>query len=297
MAYLTGFLPMAQAVAAYAALRSAADTNTARGDERGRGQIMADTLVERITGQKRAPEVPLAVNLVMHDGTFLDAGPDRDAAGELEGYGPVPAAIARDLLARAATADQEPKADPVPMWIRRLYVRPDTGQLVTMETRSRFFTDAQRLFIRLRDQRCRPPYCGAPIRHTDHVDAVVERGPTSLTNAQGLCEACNYSKQAPGFSSRVEADGTIAITTPSGHAYRSEPISYRSRAPVAAEVTTDPTTGLQRRRQGPAGRPAAEQATAEEGAFQRAVSVHASTSEAGYLAGGVQAGQRLTVGA
>ncbi len=54
MTYLTALLPVAQGVAAYAALRRAAD---ACGDGRSRGQVMADTLVERLTGRRarRAP--------------------------------------------------------------------------------------------------------------------------------------------------------------------------------------------------------------------------------------------------
>ena len=46
MSRLGGFLPVAQGVAAYAALLRAADALTAAGDPRSRGQIMADTLVE-----------------------------------------------------------------------------------------------------------------------------------------------------------------------------------------------------------------------------------------------------------
>ncbi|MDN5766105.1 MAG: 13E12 repeat family protein, partial [Humibacillus sp.] len=57
MAYLTALLPVAQAVAAYAALTTAADTAKAGGDDRGRGQVMADTLVERVTGQETAEDV------------------------------------------------------------------------------------------------------------------------------------------------------------------------------------------------------------------------------------------------
>ena len=48
---LNATLPLAQGVAAYAALCREADAARAAGDERGRGQVMADTLVERITGQ------------------------------------------------------------------------------------------------------------------------------------------------------------------------------------------------------------------------------------------------------
>lgn len=52
MTYVTGLLPVAQGVAVKAALTRAADHHIRiTGDERGRGQIMADTLVERVTGR------------------------------------------------------------------------------------------------------------------------------------------------------------------------------------------------------------------------------------------------------
>src|SRR3954451_19294976 len=51
MTYLTGFLPVAHGVACKVALMKHADTLKAQGDQRSRSQIMADTLVERLTGQ------------------------------------------------------------------------------------------------------------------------------------------------------------------------------------------------------------------------------------------------------
>ncbi|MHC9297540.1 DUF222 domain-containing protein, partial [Mycobacterium sp. LTG2003] len=48
MAYVTVLLPVHQAVAVYAACKTAADTTY---DERSRGQIMADTVYERVTGR------------------------------------------------------------------------------------------------------------------------------------------------------------------------------------------------------------------------------------------------------
>ena len=153
MTRLTALLPVKQGVAAYAALKQAADSTTAVGDVRGRGQIMADTLVERVTGQQHADDVPVEVHLVMTDRTLLAAS-DTDATepGHLDGYGPIPAGLAREL-ALDGTA---------PRWIRRLFTTPGTGQLVAMESRRRTFTRAQRLFLRLRDHTCRTPYCDAP---------------------------------------------------------------------------------------------------------------------------------------
>src|SRR3546814_4762803 len=54
MTYLTGLLPMAKGVSVYAALTQAADALKSGGDPRSRGQIMADILVARITGQDDA---------------------------------------------------------------------------------------------------------------------------------------------------------------------------------------------------------------------------------------------------
>jgi hypothetical protein len=50
MAYLTALLPVAQGVAVYAALTRHANSSTAIGDTRGRGQIMADEIVRRVIG-------------------------------------------------------------------------------------------------------------------------------------------------------------------------------------------------------------------------------------------------------
>jgi hypothetical protein len=58
MTYLTALLPVAQGVSVYAALRRAADTSAGG---RARGQVMADTLVERVTERSAATPMPIAV--------------------------------------------------------------------------------------------------------------------------------------------------------------------------------------------------------------------------------------------
>ncbi len=102
-------------------------------------------------------------------------------------------------------------------WIRRLFTRPDTGQLVALESRRRVFTPGQRRFLQVQDQWCRTPYCDAPIRHADHIQPAQAGGPTRVHNGRGTCEACNYTNQSPGWHSSIE------ITTPTGHRYRSRP--------------------------------------------------------------------------
>src|SRR3546814_9697318 len=77
MTYLTGLLPMAKGVSVYAALTQAADALKSGGDPRSRGQIMADILVARITGQDDASgQAPVHINLVVSDQTLLGGGND-----------------------------------------------------------------------------------------------------------------------------------------------------------------------------------------------------------------------------
>ena len=71
-----------------------------------------------------------------------------------------------------------------------------------MEQGGRRFEGGLAHFLRLRDQRCRNTQCNAPIRHLDHAEDPAEGGQTSATNGQGLCEACNYAKEADGWSAR-----------------------------------------------------------------------------------------------
>jgi hypothetical protein len=212
MTYVTALLPVAQGVGVYAALKRAADTTF---DDRSRGQIMADTLVERVTGRPAGQAEPVAVNLVISDETLL--GGDHGAA-LIGGYGPIPAAVARGLV-HEAVSDERAKAT-----LRRLYRHPDTGALVAMESRSRCFPRGLAQFIELRDQTCRTPYCDAPIRHRDHAQPRSRGGPTAAKNGLGMCEQCNYVKETPGWrvSSRDENGAhTAEFVTPTGTRYNS----------------------------------------------------------------------------
>ena len=228
MTILSGLLPVTQGVAVFAALGRCADSLRARGDERSRGQIMADTLVERVTGQVSADAVSVEVKLVMTDQTLFNYGEGSDEPAVVEGVGPVPAELARRIALIAA--------DRATLWLRRLYSSPETGQLVAMESRRRTFSGALAEFLITRDQICRTPWCDAPVRHGDHVVPAEYGGPTSAGNGQGLCEGCNYAKQAPGWRARpgpAGAGDAVEIVTPTGHGYRTrapDPPGTQTRA-------------------------------------------------------------------
>ncbi|MEC4761981.1 DUF222 domain-containing protein [Mycobacterium sherrisii] len=213
MTYLTALLPVAQGVSVYAALKRTADTTC---DGRSRGQVMADALIERVTGRPAQVPAPVAVNLVISDGSLLG---DDDSAALVGGYGPIPAGIARRLVSDAAL-DGRTRAT-----LRRLYRHPRARSLITMESRIRCFPKGLAEFIRLRDQRCRTPYCDAPIRHTDHSTPHRRGGATSAANGVGMCERCNYTKEEPGWrvTAAIDEKGchTVEFVTPTGTHYRS----------------------------------------------------------------------------
>jgi len=218
MTWLTALMPVKAGVAAYAALSRAADSARAQGDPRTRGQVMADALGGRVlegdTSSAGSPGVSL--NLVMTDHDLFGRG---DEPAYLDGYGPIPAELARELVADTCSRHEQ-------IWLRRLYADPTTGELVSADARSRLFRGSLARFIRLRDRICRTPWCGAPIRHLDHSLGSAAGGPTSLVNAQGLCEACSYAKEAPRWRARPSPDAIgheVETVLPTGHRYRSRP--------------------------------------------------------------------------
>ena len=240
MTYLTALLPVEQGVAAYAALKAAAGTarvvppgvgagaGSSEHDAppRSEGQVMADTLVERLTGQSAAAAVPLEVQLVMPAETLAGEGAE---PAVLPGGHPVPAAFARQLVSVCADACERAGLG---LALRRLFTSPDSSQLVAMDSRRRVFDGQLRRFLTARDQNCRTPWCDAPIRHGDHVVPDRAGGPTSVGNGQGLCQACNQAKEAPGWSATTLDPGPsigrphapphrVRTTTPTGHAYDS----------------------------------------------------------------------------
>lgn len=223
MVYLTALVPMKQGIQAYAQLKAHADAMKGTGDERSGGQIMADTLIERVTGREKADQVPVTVNLLVSDETLLARGSDPGVLleGSAAGVGAVPSQVARELVAAGIDADAA--------WLRAIYVDP-RGQLLATTSTSRFFPDGIMNLLRARQQGvCATQYCDAPVRHADHVVPHADGGSTSLANGQGLCVRCNHAKQAPGWSQVVlppddpEAGGRHAVetATPTGHRYLS----------------------------------------------------------------------------
>jgi hypothetical protein len=198
-----------------------------RADGRPRAGSVAESVAARagtwgqtvVPTAPEVPVVPVAVQVVVSDATLLNLhGEAGDEPGWVSAPGvapvPLPAEDVRDLVARAQAAGLAS--------LRRLYADP-AGQLVAMDSRSRTFPAGLAQFLAVRDRSCRTPYCDAPVRHRDHITPWADGGLTSAENGQGLCEACNQTKEATGWSAEVtDTDGhEVETTTPTGHRHRS----------------------------------------------------------------------------
>ena len=215
MTWLTSSLPVRDGVAVFAALKHEAARLVAAGDPRSRGQIMADTLVSRVLGGVGSDRAvpPLAVNVVIGVDALLGAS---DEPATIPGYGPISADLVREWIRDGMAAGVE-------VTLRRLFAEPTHGALVAMESSRRAFDGALADLIELRDQQCRTRWCDAPVRHKDHVVKAGHGGPTSAANGQGLCESCNYAKEAVGWQAwpRPGPRHAVEVITPTGHSYTS----------------------------------------------------------------------------
>ncbi len=202
--------------------------------------MMADTLVERLTGQRQATGVPPTVDLLISDASLLGGGTE---PAEIPGYGPVPAEIVREMIANGL---DDPETT---TWLRRLYTDP-AGDLIAMTSIQRFYRGALADYLRLRDHGiCRTPWCDAPIADADHVVPVEAHGPTTVENGQGLCRACDHTKQTPGWTQSTarsapitESRHRVITTTPTRHTYGSTapppPATSRTR-PTSLDLVID----------------------------------------------------------
>ena len=205
------------------------------GEQRSADQRRADALVAlasaALTGgslpsqQGRRPAVQVTVAATTLLG--LDEQP-----GELDGYGPIPAAMARALA-----------FDPTGTW-RRLLTDPagrllDYGQTTYRPPQD--LTD----FLIARDRRCRFPGCNRPARrcHLDHQTPYGQPGGvTAPGNCQALCEHHHRLKHEGGWTVTGDPADELTWTSPTGHHYRSPPGQY----PVP-EPTPPPHQGTARR--------------------------------------------------
>jgi hypothetical protein len=162
-----------------------------------------------------------------------------NAPGELAGYGPIPAS-----LARAAATDAT--------WACAL--TDDTGAVVALghSTWTPTYTAPQRLrrFVVLKHRTCRLPNCMLPARDcdSDHLRNHPD-GPTCEHNLAPLCRRHHNLKTHHGWSiRRARSDerhppGTLVWTSPTGRDHPApppDPVDDPPAHPAAGSTRADP---------------------------------------------------------
>ncbi|NQX18083.1 HNH endonuclease signature motif containing protein [Rathayibacter sp. VKM Ac-2857] len=233
MATLCLSAPAPAVSGAYDRLRRIARTLRDEGDPRTLQQLSADAAIDLlcdgdVAGTTPNPEhrpdptfvpgVRAEVRLTLAASTAV--GLD-DAPADLDGYGPVPADVARELLRTAAS-------------FTRVLTDPDTGSVVSVGRTQRLPPARMRLHLQLRDQTCRFPGCTrtAATSEADHTIEWRNGGETSLENLVSLCTSHHHVRHGEQWSyKRVDDHDTLVWTSPTGRQISNRPPPLPGRPP------------------------------------------------------------------
>ena len=152
---------------------------------------------ETVTPHRR----PLTVNVTIDLPTLLGLA---ENPGQLAGYGPIPASVARELASDA-------------QW-KRFITEPQTGNLLDFGRES--YEPPQHLkdFLIARDRTCRFPGCrrSALLSDLDHAESWESGGTTSPDNLGALCRRHHRLKTHDGWKIESFSDGSCTWTSPLG---------------------------------------------------------------------------------
>ena len=161
--------------------------------------FLAD-ISETVTPQRR----PITVNVTIDLPTLLGLA---ENPGQLAGYGPIPASVARELASDAR-------------W-KRFITEPQTGNLLDFGRES--YEPPQHLkdFLIARDRTCRFPGCrrSALLSDLDHAESWESGGVTSADNIGALCRRHHRLKTHDGWKIESFSDGSCTWTSPLGKTF------------------------------------------------------------------------------
>ncbi|MBT8215576.1 MAG: HNH endonuclease [Acidimicrobiia bacterium] len=205
-AHLLGLnLPPDQVQAATNHIDHLAKALRRNGETRTMDQLRADVFLDLLSGNPTTTggTADIRVDLT----TLVEL---TDTAGDLAGYGPVVADIARRVASEAAH------------WTYTA-TNPETRQAHTGTTRRRPTATQQRT-VRSRDTTCVFPGCRMPATQTDldHRIRYSDGGPTTPDNLAPLCRHDHRIKET-GWTYHRLSDGTYQWTTKLGHTYTTGP--------------------------------------------------------------------------
>ncbi|WP_369693185.1 HNH endonuclease signature motif containing protein [Arthrobacter sp. DNA4] len=136
-----------------------------------------------------------------------------DEPAVLDGFGPIPASMARNLVADGADS------------FYRVLVDPRDGAPLEIGRKSYRLTEAIKRWIRLRDAKCTFPGCTnkTPDNETDHLHAWQHGGTTGTSNLAQLCpkhhRLKHHGRWTPDPANKNEPPGW---TSPTGRHYKPE---------------------------------------------------------------------------
>ena len=161
--------------------------------------VLSD-LSETVTSHRR----PLTVNVTIDLPTLLGLA---ENPGQLSGYGPIPASVARHLASDAK-------------W-RRFITDPHTGTLLDYGRENYEPPQALKDFLIARDRTCRFPGCrrSALLSDLDHAQSWESGGETSAENVGALCRRHHRLKTHDGWKIESFPDGSCTWTSPLGKKY------------------------------------------------------------------------------
>lgn len=238
MSSMEAQLPTEIAAACYSRVDGMARSLRRGGDERTLDQLRADVTADLLLGRDPGVVATEAAAMV-HLHVPVDAALSfSDGGCELDGYGPIPAPIAREIMTNERS-----------IW-RAVLCDPGTGDPVDLGRTRRRPSATIRELVRVRDRECVMPWCHRPARHCDHDHeqpwtAAGGGGSTSVTNGGPRCRRHHQLKDQPGWNARYDAaHGTTRVTTPHGATYTAhrEPVldPRRPASPRDAEERSGP---------------------------------------------------------
>jgi len=207
-------LPADRAASASERVDALAKAAKCAGDPRSMDQLRADTFLSLLNGDYDGPApvyrrgvveltVPLATLLGLSDGP-----------GELAGWGPVVADVARQV----ADAQRETAT-----W--RFSVLDAEGRLVQHGITRRRPVAADEATVRVRDRRCVFPGCRVPASRCDidHRRRYADGGLSTVENLEPLCRRHHRAKDGGGWSLFHLGDSHYLWTSPLGQSYLVSP--------------------------------------------------------------------------
>ncbi len=178
------------------------------GETRTIDQLRADVLLDLLEGTGVAADSGRGT-VIIHT-TLESLAGLADHPGDLAGYGPVVADIARQLAKEQLDAEWR--------WVVEDH---DTGRPLADGTTRRRPSAEQRRHVETHNPTCIHPGCRMPAMESDidHADPWSHGGSTDTGNLAPLCRHHHRLKGESGWSYRAVANGDYVFTTPLGHTY------------------------------------------------------------------------------